>query len=317
MRWINPLALRKCGVLGMNKRNVAYIGRYNARRKFPLVDDKLQTKLIVAEAGLRVPKLVHTLTTHHEVRQASVLLEGLDEFVIKPSRGSGGKGIVVVVGRDENGFIKKSGARMSMADMERHVSNVIGGLYSLGGRTDVAIIESMVAVDPFFDGLSFEGLPDIRIISFLGYPVMGMLRLPTRESDGKANLHGGAVGVGLDIATGCAVAAVQHNRRVHQHPDTGRRLDDIEIPGWNELLVLAARCYEVTGLGYLGIDLVLGKDEGPVLLELNARPGLSIQIANGEGLLPRLRHIESLTARDPSARGRVAHAIENFAHAER
>ena len=166
-----------------------------------------------------------------------------------------------------------------------------------------------------FSHISYEGVPDIRLIVFKGYPVMGMLRLATRRSDGKANLHQGAVGVGLDIATGSGIAAVQFNLPATRHPDTDYPLSDIRIPHWRQLLTLAARCHDVTRLGYLGADIVLDAHRGPLLLELNARPGLSIQIANDRGLLPRLRHVESL---DELAHftvdERVDYAVEHFAH---
>lgn len=54
------------------------------------------------------------------------------------------------------------------------------------------------------------------------------------------------------------------------------------------MLLMAAEAIEMTGLGYLGADFVLDKERGPVLLELNARPGLAIQIANRSGLRRRL-----------------------------
>ncbi|MDF1763539.1 MAG: sugar-transfer associated ATP-grasp domain-containing protein, partial [Oleibacter sp.] len=146
----------------------------------------------------------------------------------------------------------------------------------------------------YFEDFTFEGVPDIRVIVCRGYPVMAMMRLSTRASDGKANLHQGAVGVGLDIGTGKALNAVQFGLRVEVHPDTGKELQSLQVPDWTPLLVMAARCYEVTGLGYLGIDIVLDKDRGPLLLELNARPGLTIQVANGAGLLPRLKRIDLL-----------------------
>jgi alpha-L-glutamate ligase-like protein len=145
---------------------------------------------------------------------------------------------------------------------------------------------------------------------------MGMRRLATKQSDGKANLHQGAVGVGLDIATGRSIAAVQFNRPIDSHPDTGHPLAKIEIPHWRQLLSLGARCYEVTRLGYLGADLVLDASRGPLLLELNARPGLTIQVANDRGLLPRLRHVESIDELQHfTVEERVDYAVENFAHA--
>ena len=313
--WANPITLWRKGILGMNCRNVDFIARYNPRERYPLVDDKLQTKMVVRKAGVPVPDLLLVIATQHEVEDIEQILANFEQFVIKPSRGSGGKGILVIVGRDGERLVKSSGSQLTAADVKRHLSNIISGLYSLGGRTDVAFVEALVTPDPMFSHISYEGVPDIRLIVFKGYPVMGMLRLATRRSDGKANLHQGAVGVGLDIATGSGIAAVQFNLPATRHPDTDYPLSDIRIPHWRQLLTLAARCHDVTRLGYLGADIVLDAHRGPLLLELNARPGLSIQIANDRGLLPRLRHVESL---DELAHftvdERVDYAVEHFAH---
>ncbi len=312
--WILPKSLRRTGVLGMNRRNVVYIGRYNEREKYPLVDNKLTTKLIAAEAGLAVPDLIGVVRTQHEIAQVRDKLKDLKEFVAKPAQGSGGKGILVVVEQEEDQYRKASGELISLEAVQRHLTNTLSGLHSLGGRTDVAFLETLVRVSPYFDQFSHEGVPDIRLIVFKGFPIMGMLRLATKASDGKANLHQGAIGVGLDIGTGRAIQAVQHNDLVTHHPDTGADLSAITIPDWEALLHLAARCYEVTGLGYLGADIVIDRRRGPLILELNARPGLSIQIANNAGLLPRLTHIESLDTRKMAIEDRVAYALEHFAH---
>ncbi len=314
MAWANPLRLWREGVLGMNARNVAYIARYNERKRYPLVDDKLKTKMVVRKAGVTVPDLLQVIRTQHEIEDIDPILAKYDQFVIKPAQGSGGKGILVIVARDGEYFVKASGAKLSVADVKRDLSNITSGLYSLGGKPDVAFVETLVIADKTFEHISYEGVPDIRIIVFKGYPVMGMLRLATKESDGKANLHQGAVGVGLDIATGRSIAAVQHNRPVTRHPDTGRTLSNIIVPHWRALVTLAARCYDVTRLGYLGADFVLDVHHGPMLLELNARPGLSIQIANNEGLRPRLRAVEALDELlHFTADERVEWSIEHFA----
>lgn len=152
-------------------------------------------------------------------------------------------------------------------------------------------------------------MPDLRVIVYRGYPVLAMMRLSTRKSDGKANLHQGALGVGIDLATGRAVAAVQHNRPVHVHPDTDQPLSDLSVPDWDHHLMLATRGFEMTGLGYLGADIVLDRERGPLVLEFNARPGLAIQTANRCGLLPRLKRIEEQTPKmlpGPEQRIRIA-----------
>lgn len=314
-RYAKPSQLKARGIMGMNQRNISYVGRYNDRRLYPNVDNKLLTKELALDEGLAVPQLLGVIHYQHDVSDLEDLLPSDGGFCIKPAQGSGGKGILVVSKRKGNDFVKASGSSIGIEEVKRHVSNILAGLHSLGGIPDVAMIESLIEFDPIFDGYSHLGVPDIRLIVFRGYPVMGMLRLATAASDGKANLHQGAVGVGIDIACGKAVSAVQFNQTIDHHPDTGKPLNEISIPDWIDLMTLAARCYEVSELGYLGVDLVLDKNRGPLVLELNARPGLSIQIANQSGLLPRLTNIEALRLRRPrSVSQRVAYSIEHFAH---
>ncbi|MGD9601165.1 MAG: alpha-L-glutamate ligase-like protein [Gammaproteobacteria bacterium] len=286
--------LRKRGILGLNARNRAYVMRRNPRRRYPLVDDKLMTKRLAIEAGISVPKLYGVIETEHDLAGLGKLLEPHSEFVIKPSRGSGGNGVLVIDGRRRDLFVKPDGRGLPLAEIEYHASNILSGIYSLGGVPDHAMIEYRVRVDPIFDPVSYQGVPDIRLLVYRGVPTMAMVRLPTRQSDGKANLHQGAVGVGVEIATGVTTAGVWHNRTVTEHPDYGVPLAGIQIPNWPRLLELGARCFELTGLGYLGVDIVLDRTYGPLLLELNARPGLGIQIANRSGLKLRLDAIDAV-----------------------
>ncbi|HLV76841.1 MAG TPA: alpha-L-glutamate ligase-like protein [Marinobacter sp.] len=310
--WISPRRLTRLGLLNMNKRNVDYIARYNNRSSYPLVDNKLKTKLAVKEYGVNTPKLLQVISRQHEISGFRTVAEELGGFAIKPAKGSGGKGITVITGRDGDHFVKASGERVRAELLERHLTNILAGLYSLAGTPDVAIVEDLVQSTPVLARYSYQGVPDIRIIIFQGYPVMAMLRLATRDSDGKANLHQGAVGVGLDIGKGQSLNAVQFNRPISLHPDTGLPLENIRIDDWENMLEMAARCYEATNLGYMGVDLVVDAQQGPLLLELNARPGLAIQMANGRGLLPRLKNIESLKRPHFSPRERVLYAMEAF-----
>lgn len=314
MKWISPRQLNRLGMLNMNQRNVGYIGRYNDRRAFPLVDNKLKTKLIAAEYEVATPKLLQVITQQHEISHFRERADSLEGFAIKPAKGSGGKGILVILRREGDSYIKASGAAITVGALERHLSNILAGLYSLGGAPDVAIVEDLIQSAPSLAKYSFQGVPDIRIVVFQGYPVMAMLRLATKASDGKANLHQGAVGVGLDIATGRGLNAVQYNRPVLLHPDNGLALENIVIEEWETMLIMASRCYEATGLGYMGVDLVVDAQQGPLLLELNARPGLAIQMANGRGLRPRLQKVEALRKPHYSPEKRVQYAMAEFGY---
>ncbi|MGN1357472.1 MAG: alpha-L-glutamate ligase-like protein [Succinivibrionaceae bacterium] len=313
-KYASPFKMARIGIMGMNVRNCRYISPYNPRNLYPLVDDKLQTKKIALKYGVTVPNLIGCIQHQYQVSDFPKLIGDRSEFCIKPAQGSGGKGILVIVGRRGDKYVKPNKQEISALDVERHISNILAGLFSLGGKLDKALIEDLIHFDNVFDGYSYEGVPDSRVIVFKGFPVMSMMRLSTARSDGKANLHQGAVGVGLCINTGRAIRAVQFNTPVHEHPDTGKDLYKLQVPQWDKVLRLAASCYEMSGLGYIGTDIVLDRDKGPMLLELNARPGLAIQIANASGLLPRLRLIEKLLEDDPrmTVDERIAFSKKHF-----
>ncbi len=307
--------LSAAGVLGINRRNADYTLRYNPRRCYPLVDDKLRTKQLAQAAGIAVPRLYAVIEIEHDIKHVHRLLEPYADFVVKPAGGSGGDGIVVIAGRMKQNYVKAGGAIMRPDELQYHLASILSGIYSLGGHPDKAIIEYRVKTDPVFGAISYQGAPDIRIVVFLGVPVMAMVRLPTRMSDGRANLHQGAIGAGIDIASGTTLSAVWRNAVVEEHPDTGNAVTGVRIPRWGRLLRLAAQIYELAGLGYVGIDFVLDRKLGPMILELNARPGLSIQIANRAGLLPRLRLVEENIRRLTGTEERVAFAKRYFAAA--
>lgn len=306
------LRLNRKGVLGINARNHSYIMRYNRRESYPLVDDKLRTKKLALAAGIAVPKLYGVIRTQHDLVKLGEILSQHHQFVIKPAHGSGGEGVLVIDGVRRELFVKTDGRALSLADIRYHASNILSGIYSLGGIPDQAMIEYRVSVDSILAPVSYRGVPDIRVLVFKGVPAMAMIRLPTRTSDGKANLHQGAVGVGIDMATGITTLGVLQNNVVTEHPDFGVPLPGLQIPTWSTLLELGARCYELTGLGYMGVDIVLDQHFGPLILEINARPGLGIQIANQSGLQQRLDLIEALDVIPASAQERAQLAQELF-----
>lgn len=287
-----PSELRAAGVMSMNYRNYQIIGHNNKRSLYPLVDDKAKTKLLARRFGINTPQLIGMIETQHDVKNFLDKVRSHTGFVVKPAQGSGGKGVLVIQEYTPDRFITASQKALSYQEVYQHISNILSGLYSLGGKYDTALLEEVVHFSPIFKSYSFQGIPDVRVIVYRGYPVLAMMRLATKESGGRANLHQGAVGVGLDIQTGHAIAAVQHDKPILRHPDTNADLMDIQVPFWREHLKIAMQGFEMSGLGYLGADIVLDQERGPMMLELNARPGLAIQIANNCGLRKKLKKIE-------------------------
>ena len=291
--------LRERGILGMNGRNAECILDLNPRAGFPLVDAKLKMHDLCRAIGVPTPEIYGVVPTHSALRHLPKLVAGRPEFVIKPNRGSGGRGILVVTGREDDWYIRHNGHPLSPDDLRHYVSGIISGLFSLGGRPDEALIQQRIVSDPAFERISYQGIPDIRLLTYRQEPAMAMLRLPTRQSSGRANLHQGGIGAGVDLATGVTTRAVLGNRLADRHPDTGESVLGFHVPYWAEILDMARRVSEAVALGYLGVDVVIDRHQGPLLLEANARPGLAIQIANGVGLRPRFEEIDRALAPIP------------------
>lgn len=275
-------------MLGINERNSSYTLKWNRRSLYPRVDDKLLTKRLLAQAGIPVPRLLAVAELHFELRALRDVLADLDSFVLKPAHGAMGNGIVVVLRRDGARWLRSGGRTTSMDHLLYHAASIISGLYALGGQRDVAMVEERLELHHALHDVAYEGVPDVRVIVFRGIPVMSMIRLPTHRSAGRANLHQGAIGAGIDLASGLTSYAISRGAPVRRHPDTEAPVLGVPVPFFDEILRIAVRASDETGLGYVGTDVVVDERRGPVVLELNARPGLAIQSANQAGLRPRL-----------------------------
>jgi len=292
--WAWPSELKRAGIVGINRRNGHFVLPLNRRAFYPRVDEKHLTKGICQAAGIPVPKTYTLIESNGDVRRFLELSGNRPEFVIKPAAGSGGRGIVVVAQHDGQEFFTSSGERYTLADLRYHISAILSGLYSLQGQVDLAIIEQRIVRHDAFVNISEGGTPDIRVVLYRCVPVMAMVRLPTRASRGKANLHQGAAGAGVDLRTGCTFGGVCMDHTIATHPDTGHSIAGVQIPFWKDLLQAAMKLADGLELGYIGVDFVVDANLGPVVLEANARPGLNIQVANRCGLAPRLEYLDSL-----------------------
>lgn len=282
--------LKDMGIMGINSRNLDFIAPHNKRQYYRLVDDKVITKKTAIEAGIPVPELFATIEYQEQLKRLGDILaqRSCNQFVIKPAKGSGGGGIMVIKGRTAAGYLRANGQVITLPEIQYHISNILGGLYALGGARDVAIIEQCIENIDLFDTLAFQGVPDIRLVIYKNTPVMAMLRLPTLASGGRANLHSGGIGVGLSMDQGMTTNAILHNQYITHHGDTDAPLLGHIMPDWDQVLDIGVKAAHMAKLGYVGVDIVLDKHHGPMLLEINARPGISIQIANRQGLKARI-----------------------------
>jgi alpha-L-glutamate ligase-like protein len=273
------------GIFGMNRRNVELVYDRNPRRLYRLADDKLLAKELLDEAGVPVPANLASASGLHELPALLETLDGLDDFVVKPSLGGGGNGILVVGPRLESGLWLKAGGReISEDQLHTHLANILFGAYARGALKDRVMVEPRVFPHSVYGELWSDGLCDVRIITLDGQPAMAMVRVPTARSDGKANLHQGGIGLSVDLRTGRVDRAVCDKRALTHHPDSGVPLVGLQLPLWAETVRTARMAAAAVPLGFLGVDVVVDMDRGPLVLEINARPGLEIQNVNERGL---------------------------------
>ena len=220
-------------LLGMNARNLQYIRPSNRKRGREISDNKLLCKRILKKNNLGVPALI-TRVRNYEEFETFDWASLPNSFALKPNRGFGGDGILVVYGRKKNGdstWIKADGSSITLEDIKNHIRNILDGSFSLANTPDIAFFEERLKLLKLFKPYTYKGIPDIRVIVYNHVPVMAMLRLPTRASDGKANLQQGAIGVGIDLATGTTTTAIIGKGHFIEYvPGTRLILSGIKIP---------------------------------------------------------------------------------------
>ena len=283
----------------MNRRNVALGLDQNPPARVAWADDKCRSMQLCAEWGIPTPKLIATLQHPRELTSLADRLGTVGDFVIKPNRGASGRGIVIIIARHGHLFLRHNGERWSLDDLRLHIADILAGRHGAEKPPHLALIQQRVRLHPELAPLVVRGIPDIRVVVYRGVAVMAMLRLPTAASGGRANLHQGGVGAGIDLLSGRIIHAVYRERSVTRHPETGCLLLGQVVPCWRQIRELAVRAARCSGLGFVGVDVALDALEGPMLLEWNARPGLAIQLANRAGLLPRLKAVDQLMDRVP------------------
>jgi len=284
---------RRNDVLGINKRNRDYVFKHNPANLFSHLS-KDRMKATMHQLDIPTPRTYIMVEDKRHLPLAAKMMIRHSSFVIKPSKGLGGEGILVVdrTGKGKASRFHAKGQEFSLDELKAHVTQIIDGGFT-SDWSDVAIIEEKVVTDEAISDYFWKGVPDIRVIVFEGFPVMSMTRLPTQESDGAANLHKGAIGMGLRIEDGSGVNPFWpgHGGSIEKHPDTGAVLTTMVVPNWSRLLEIACLAQGASRLGYVGVDIVLDR-KGPMVLEVNKRPGLEIQNTNLAGLLARLRFVE-------------------------
>lgn len=315
-------------LLGINARNLLYIKPSLTKRALHIVDNKLVAKKILKKNHLPIPKTFGAISSSRQLSEFE--WETLPpSFALKPNRGFGGEGILIFFAKKKQkalpikspgllrfapffskkvpleAWIRADGSSLTLNNLKEQILNIIDGTFSLGNMPDTAFFEERIQILKLFKNYCFKGIPDIRIVVYNSIPVMAELRLPTRESAGKANLHLGAIGVGVDMASGITTYAIRYDKPIDYIPGTRLSPRGLKIPDWSDILELAIKAQRAVGCDFVGVDISIDRERGPIILELNARPGLAIQLANMVPLRERLERVRGLKVASPKKGAKI------------
>lgn len=309
------MPVKSSHILGMNARyKYTKLNPGNAKQ---YGFSKLKTKELLKENTIPSAEIYYIFTSNKSldaINWATIPTP----FVIKPVSGSAGKGVWIIKSKVPNKleWLNQDGELFTETDLNLHVSNILDGEFSTWGSEHQALVEEMIVAHPSLAKYAYRGTPDLRVIVFNSVPVMAMMRIPTPESEGKANLDKGAIGLGIDMATGVTTYGVRGKSEFISHfPNTKKKVNGILIPLWTQALEIAVKAANAAGFMFMGADMFIHPEKGPMIVELNGFPGLSIQLANRTGLKRRLDRVEGLEIRNPQHGVKISQALfaESFA----
>ncbi|HRX63503.1 MAG TPA: DUF1704 domain-containing protein [Candidatus Absconditabacterales bacterium] len=330
------------GILGSNARNLSYIKKFNDKKSIRLANNKIKTKDFLSARGIPFAKNYTIIKNRKELFDIDFGKLPKKEFVVKPNKGSKGKGIYITkflgtIEKNEklevrNIFDKAKIYVNKIADKIQNLPNLphyyeIGGemvddntfrryiLDNLDGKNsmtmggDKVIIEEKIKAGEGFVEFCKHGLADIRIIVFNLVPVSAMVRMPTHKSEGKANIARGGIGLGVEIGTG-KINTMFEDQKIYKgkFKQEYKNLKDHKLPYWDDILFLSSKVQYFVNLGYLALDRVITED-GPKLLEINARAGLEVQNISGMKLKNILKKISDLKISDPEKGVEIAKSL--------
>ncbi|MBS8121842.1 tyrosine/phenylalanine carboxypeptidase domain-containing protein [Candidatus Vampirococcus lugosii] len=331
------------GILGINSRNLQYIKKFNPKKVTRLADNKQKTKNFLKERGIPVPQTYGIISNRSQLYDFDFAKMPSKNFVVKPNKGSKGKGIYIVKYIDElknqlknsgenivskkNNFLKsflgfdlkskfdyhyKTGGEIISDDvLRRYLVDILDGRYSITFGQDKILVEEKLNPGINFRKYCRHGLADIRVIVFNLIPVAAMIRVPTAESGGKANIAQGGVGLGVEVGSG-KVKSMYFKKEIFTKSFPGEYADiyNKKVPFWNDILMYSSEIQYFVNLGYLALDWVV-TDDGPKLLEINARAGLEVQSASVLKLRNRLEKISDIHVNDPQKGVEISKSIFN------
>ncbi len=194
-------------------------------------------------------------------------------------------------------------------EFRRRLLDILDGKYSMTLGWDSIIIEEKLIAGELFKDFCEYGLADIRVIVFNLVPVATMIRVPTKDSGGKANLAQWGLWFGIEVGSGKITSLLWRNKIYKmKFPKKFAHFQNKKLPYWNDILFLSSKVQYFVNLGYLALDRVI-TGEWPKLLEINARAWLEVQKVSDTKLKNVLNKIADLKIIDPEKWVEIAKSL--------
>jgi len=301
--------------------------------KILLANDKYKSKKFLNERWIPVPKTFDLITNRTDLYNYDFSRFADEEVIAKPCNGSRGRWIYrikpIVTPEDAhliwtnsmfdrfftqqspypNQWYKVGSEVLPDQALRRYLVDVLDGKNSMGRWGDNLLLEELIIPGSGFEKFCEQWLADIRVIVFNLIPVAAMLRVPTEESDGKANLDRGGIGLGINVSTG-KIQSMFQNGVIHKQnfPEPYASFENKKLSYRNDILSYSSKVQYFANLWYLALDRVITQ-EWPKLLEINARAGLKFQLAAILPLRNRLDKIKDMKVSDPEKGVEIAKTL--------
>lgn len=166
------------------------------------------------------------------------------------------------------------------------------------------VVEQYVKQHPAMSSLSPSSVNTIRVVTISSntHPVtadgkmLDIAYAALRIGGSNAlvdNFHSGGMAAGVDLETGELVTnAADMDGNVYEvHPATGTKIKGFRIPYFAEALEMVKKACEDSGVtGFLGWDIAIAED-GPMLIEINLRPGVVLLTAPFAAEKKGMKHV--------------------------
>ena len=320
------------GILWINARNLLYIKKFNDKKAIRLANDKIETKNFLSARWIPFAKNYAIIKDRKQLFDIDFSQLPDKNFVIKPNKWSKWNGIYVtkflgVIEKIEKKTKKNIWSKLSCKIKEfenkvqklpnlphyyeindeiiddntfrRYIIDNLDGKNSMTSGNDQVIIEEKLLPGEWFKKFCKYWLADVRVIAFNLVPVWAMVRVQTKKSWWKANLAAWGIGFGIEIGSG-KINSMFQKQKIYKSKftDEFKAFKNFKIPYWDDILFLSSKIQYFVNLWYLALDRVI-TDEGPKLLEINARAGLEVQNISWIKLSKILDKVSDLKISDP------------------